>query len=613
MENNCDFQINQNGIEYIVNLSVENNVLKVNCYERQSGHTNEFCAHYSHEQLKKYSPTFHSTTSIKDDFVIFKNTIEAQKVRINKSPNNEINLTFILDEDEQIPQNIELPLEVNDDFNNASIEYLPPRILPTISVKMNTIKVRRPTVYIDADNNEISKSQFYSNNDIIINKNIGPVSSPKKNVIVKKIPSNTTSNNTINHSFSQNIPKTNNVYSPQKGFINPPINNVPIIHKTTFIPSSPKNQFSSPPKVIKNRNYYNSQIMSPPREQIQFTNNGSPSRNQMNYSSYTRNKNNNILNNDVYNSPVLSSDVSTNGDNDFDERINKVSSQLNNIQKELQKEKSKLSEILIINENLKKENEKLLQENKILRQNQYFKNENNLLNQQLSEYKNKISKDFEEYKNKKEQEIQKYIEQINNLENENNKYQIEIEKLSKLCMNKISKNMRLIKGEIIQDNKELEFLTSRICQEHKKITLNLLYKARVDSDSAKVFHERCDKAQSSLVLVKTIKNKRFGGFTKMSWAGNSVDKKDNNAFIFSLDKMKIYDIIPDEDAIGCYPTYGPIFLGCQIRIFDKAFEKGGTTFEKELNYQTEEDYELTDGEQKFGVQDIEVYGVELED
>ena len=173
--------------------------------------------------------------------------------------------------------------------------------------------------------------------------------------------------------------------------------------------------------------------------------------------------------------------------------------------------------------------------------------------------------------------------------------------------------MRIIKGEIIQDNNELEFITNRICQEHKKITLNLLYKARVDSDSAQVFHERCDRAPSSLVLVKTTKNKRFGGFTKMSWAGNAVDKKDNDAFIFSLDKMKIYNIIPDEDAIGCYPAYGPIFLGCQIRIYDKAFEKGGTTFEKELNYQTEEDYELTDGEQQFGVQEIEVYEVILDD
>ena len=32
--------------------------------------------------------------------------------------------------------------------------------------------------------------------------------------------------------------------------------------------------------------------------------------------------------------------------------------------------------------------------------------------------------------------------------------------------------------------------------------------------------------------------------------------------------MKIYDIIPREDAIDCYPKYGPAFLGCQIRIYD---------------------------------------------
>ena len=607
MVNNYDFQINQNGIEYIVNLSFENDVIKVNCYERQPGNTNEFYAHYSHEQLKKFSPMFQSTTSIEEDFIIFKNAIDARKVRINKSQNNEINLTFILEEDEQIPQNIELPLEVNDDFNNAEIEYLPPRRLPTISVKMNTIKVRRPTVYIDADNNEISKKQFYDNNDIIINQNIGPISSPKKNVIVKKISSNSNLNRPINHSFSQRISKMNNVYSP-----NPPIINQ-IIHKTTFAPSSPRNQFSSPSKVIKEKNYYNSPIMSPPREKIIYTNNGSPSKNQMDYSSYTRNKNSKITINNIYDSPVASQNLSTSQSSDFDERINQLSSQINNIQNELQKEKIKLGDILKTNEILKKENEKLKEENQILRQNQHANNENNLLNQQLLEYKKKISKEFEEYKNIKEQEIQKYIEQINKLVYENNKYQSEIQKLSKLCSNKISKNMRIIKGEIIQDNNELEFITNRICQEHKKITLNLLYKARVDSDSAQVFHERCDRAQSSIVLVKTTKNKRFGGFTKMSWTGNAVDKKDNDAFIFSLDKMKIYNVIPDEEAIGCYPAYGPIFLGCQIRIYDKAFEKGGTTFEKGLNYQTEEDYELTDGDQQFGVQEIEVYEVILED
>ena len=73
--------------------------------------------------------------------------------------------------------------------------------------------------------------------------------------------------------------------------------------------------------------------------------------------------------------------------------------------------------------------------------------------------------------------------------------------------------------------------------------------------------------------------------------------------------MKIYDIIPGEDAIGCYPKFGPIFMGCQIRINDNAFIKGGTTFEKGMNFNTEEDYELNGGERVFKIKDIEVYEV----
>ena len=76
--------------------------------------------------------------------------------------------------------------------------------------------------------------------------------------------------------------------------------------------------------------------------------------------------------------------------------------------------------------------------------------------------------------------------------------------------------------------------------------------------------------------------------------------------------MEIYDILPGEDAIGCYPKYGPVFLGCQIRIYDDFFTRGGTTFEKESNYNTHEDYELSGGLKKFDVKEIEVYSVKLE-
>ena len=166
-----------------------------------------------------------------------------------------------------------------------------------------------------------------------------------------------------------------------------------------------------------------------------------------------------------------------------------------------------------------------------------------------------------------------------------------------------------VKGDIIHNSQELELITRKINKSNRKLTLNLIYKARADSDRAEAFHKKCDRAKSTLVLVETDKGKRFGGYTSRSWGGECIDKKDDEAFIFSLDKMMTYDIIQGEDAIGCYPKYGPIFMGCQIRIYDNAFVKGGTTFEKGLNYNTDEDFELTGGDREFNVREIEVYEV----
>ena len=166
-----------------------------------------------------------------------------------------------------------------------------------------------------------------------------------------------------------------------------------------------------------------------------------------------------------------------------------------------------------------------------------------------------------------------------------------------------------VKGEIIHDMKELEMIARKINKTNRKLLLNLLYKATADSDKAEAFHEKCDEARSTLVLIETDKGKRFGGFTTCSWRGDCIDKKDEDAFIFSLDKLKTYDNIHGEDAIGCYPKFGPIFLGCQIRIYDNAFTKPGTTFQKGLNFNTEEDYELTDGDRTFNIKEIEVYEV----
>ena len=172
-----------------------------------------------------------------------------------------------------------------------------------------------------------------------------------------------------------------------------------------------------------------------------------------------------------------------------------------------------------------------------------------------------------------------------------------------------NENYQIATGNILKSQNELDMLIHKINKYNQNIKFNLIYKATVDSDKAIAFHNNCDKAGSSVVLIETTKGKRFGGFTRCSWEGDCINKKDNDAFVFSLDKMMTYDIISGKDAIGCYPDFGPVFFGCQIRVYDNAFIQGGTTFQKGVNYQTLEDYELSGGEKAYGIKEIEVYEV----
>jgi hypothetical protein len=246
---------------------------------------------------------------------------------------------------------------------------------------------------------------------------------------------------------------------------------------------------------------------------------------------------------------------------------------------------------------------------------------------QMNSLKSQIS-ELNKYKIKAA-EVDKLKLKIEELEKIKNNYEEQIKDYkAKLMSNKPKQNItkiketqkededededeesETVKGDIIHDGNELELLIKKINKNNNKLTLNLLYKATADSDKAAAFHAKCDEAKSSIVLVETDKGKRFGGFTSCDWTGDCIDKKDENAFVFSLDKMKTYNNIPGENAIGCYPSYGPIFLGCQIRIYDDAFTKGGTTFEAGLNFETEEDFELTGGDRVFKVKEIEVYEV----
>ena len=167
---------------------------------------------------------------------------------------------------------------------------------------------------------------------------------------------------------------------------------------------------------------------------------------------------------------------------------------------------------------------------------------------------------------------------------------------------------------IIHKYAEIDDVVSKIQLKLKAgVKFMILYIASKDGDKAKIFHQKCNGHKMTLVLVETTKGVRFGGFTTQSWDGNCIKKLDNNAFVFNLNKHRIYDIVKNEYAIGGYPKFGPVFFGCQIRIYDNFFTKGGTTCHKSLNFKTKEDYEMNNGEQCFIVKEIEVYGIEAID
>ena len=204
----------------------------------------------------------------------------------------------------------------------------------------------------------------------------------------------------------------------------------------------------------------------------------------------------------------------------------------------------------------------------------------------------------------------------NEKENENNKNNFELDEKN-IEENNPSEDSKEyekfnngILKDIIKEQEEIELVVNKISEKYPGSTYRLLYKGSRDGDGANDFHSKCDEAEKTLIIVEDNYGNRFGGFTTQDWGGQYLQKKDDEAFIFSIDKKKVYDVIPNQNAIGCYPNFGPVFFGCQIRIYDNFLTKGGTTYKKGLNYYTTEDFELTNGNQNFGVRDIEVYEVE---
>ena len=255
-------------------------------------------------------------------------------------------------------------------------------------------------------------------------------------------------------------------------------------------------------------------------------------------------------------------------------KINNLDKQMNDLVKEINilKEENKKKE-LIINElkEWKEENKKKY-----------------LIINELKEWKDKMEKEEKEKeKEEKEKEEKERIKAI-------------------------------IDSKIIEKKEELILLINRLRKNtnFNNFSFKLIFRGTKDGKYSKDFHRKCDGIGKTISIIKTIKGYKFGGYAEKPWCSEGYYwiTDDENAFVFSLNHMKVYNPV-----YGKYKYYwgknsGPMFSS--FFLHENMFSESGNYIDSKNTANKffsgfGSDYELNGGERNFIIQEIEVFQIVL--
>ena len=225
----------------------------------------------------------------------------------------------------------------------------------------------------------------------------------------------------------------------------------------------------------------------------------------------------------------------------------------------------------------------------------------------------KLAKEFQEFKISKE----KMEKEILELKKDNEQLKKDNEQLKQKINSFFDET--ILRSNIIEDQSKFDFIKERLLKVNfnnkpiKKLYFELIYRAKKHGGYANIFHSRCDPYHNTLSIIKTQAGLIFGGFTTQSWEGKNFDKEDENAFCFSLDKHKIYNIVRGKKAIYASPDNGPSFQNCIFQVDEKFFENGGGCDYDIKHYDNiDEELEINGGSEHFLIEDLEVFAVYFE-
>ena len=188
----------------------------------------------------------------------------------------------------------------------------------------------------------------------------------------------------------------------------------------------------------------------------------------------------------------------------------------------------------------------------------------------------------------------------------------------------ISKRKRLFNNTSLLTDRQLLFLLRKIeksnpefrylnIQIHSDIIFDYNIKdslnnnATFESNIISDFYKKVKNKKNLIFLIKTKNNKSFGGFSPSGFDPNNKIN-DNDSFVFSVDKMRIYDFFgKNEKCVLGYNNKLPEFKN-QIFFEDNNIRVGYTGNKKD-SFLIEEDYELNDGVKMFYINKIQVISV----
>ena len=187
------------------------------------------------------------------------------------------------------------------------------------------------------------------------------------------------------------------------------------------------------------------------------------------------------------------------------------------------------------------------------------------------------------------------------------------EKINNKKLKKCFKSSSILTSEI-----DFDFLLNKLSK-YNPTSYKIIYKSSIDGDNVKTFHSNCDGEENVLIIIETNKGLKFGGFTSIGFDNSGCELRDDNAFLFSIDRRKVYDIIPGNNAIYCNRKCGPIFCSkpdssaYSIFIPDNYLKNNSTTTKKCNCYKMEENFELNNGAKEFLIKELEVFRLDTDE